>query len=54
MVVITPNKSGKWHICVDYKPLNAATKKDHFCLPFQDEALDEGERYECYTVCDGG
>lgn len=38
---------------MDYKPLNAATKRDHFSLPFQDEILNEVARHECYTVCDG-
>ena len=52
-VVVTPKKNGKWQVCVDYKPLNAATKRDHFPLPFQDEVLDEVAGYECYTVCDG-
>ena len=40
-VVVTPKKNGKWRVCVDYKPLNAATKRDHFPLPFQDEILNE-------------
>ena len=33
-VVVTPKKNGKWRVCVDYKPLNAATKRDHFPSPF--------------------
>ncbi|MCO5598370.1 hypothetical protein L7F22_052465 [Adiantum nelumboides] len=52
-VVVTPKKNGKWRVCVDYKPLNAATKRDHFPLPFQDEILNEVAGYEGYTVCDG-
>ncbi|MCO5605369.1 hypothetical protein L7F22_059552 [Adiantum nelumboides] len=52
-VVVTPKKNGKWQVCVDYNPLNAATKRDHFPLPFQDEILNEVTRYERYTVCDG-
>ncbi|MCO5547411.1 hypothetical protein L7F22_000860 [Adiantum nelumboides] len=52
-VVVTPKKNGKWRVCVDYKPLNAATKRDHFSLPFQDEILNEVARHEHYTVCDG-
>ena len=53
-VVMVPQKNGKWHICADFKPLNAATKRDHFPLPFQDEILlNEVAGYECYTVCDG-
>ncbi|MCO5580281.1 hypothetical protein L7F22_034147 [Adiantum nelumboides] len=49
-VVVTPKKNGKWQVCVDYKPLNAATKRDHFPLPFQDKILNEVAGYERYTV----
>ncbi|MCO5567617.1 hypothetical protein L7F22_021311 [Adiantum nelumboides] len=52
-VVVTPKKNGKWRVCVDYKPLNAATKRDHFPLPFEDEILNEVAGHEHYTVCDG-
>ena len=52
-VVVTPKKNGKWRVCVDYKPLNAATKRDHFPLPFQDEILNEVAGHERYTICDG-
>ncbi len=52
-VVVTPKKNGKWRVCVDYRPLNEATKKDHFPLPFQDEILNEVAGYEKYAVCDG-
>ncbi|MCO5579806.1 hypothetical protein L7F22_033668 [Adiantum nelumboides] len=52
-VVVTPKKNGKWRLCVDYKPLNAATKRNHFPLPFQDEILNEVVGHERYTVCDG-
>ncbi|MCO5574642.1 hypothetical protein L7F22_028431 [Adiantum nelumboides] len=52
-VVVTPKKNGKWRVCVDYKPLNAATKRDHFPLPFKDEILNEVAGYERYTMCDG-
>ncbi|MCO5570538.1 hypothetical protein L7F22_024261 [Adiantum nelumboides] len=52
-VIVTPKKNGKWRVSVDYKPLNAATKRDHFPLPFQDEILNEVARHERYTVCDG-
>ena len=51
-VVVTPKKNDKWRVCVDYKPLNAATKRDHFLLPFQDEILNEVAGHERYTVCD--
>ncbi|MCO5610711.1 hypothetical protein L7F22_064952 [Adiantum nelumboides] len=52
-MVVTSKKNGKWRVCVDYKPLNAATKRNRFPLPFKDEILNEVAGYECYTVCDG-
>ncbi|MCO5560520.1 hypothetical protein L7F22_014135 [Adiantum nelumboides] len=52
-VVVTPKKNGKWRVCVDYRPLNEATKRDHFSLPFQDEILNEVAGKEKYTICDG-
>ena len=53
LVVVTPKKNGKWRVCVDYKPLNVATKRDHFPLPFQDEILNKVVGHERYTVSDG-
>ena len=52
-VVVTPKKNGKWQICVNYKPLNAATKRDHFPLPFQDEILNKVVGQKRSMVCDG-
>ena len=48
MVVVTPKKNRKGHVYVDYKPLNATTKRDHFSLPFQDKVLD---KVAGYTQC---
>ena len=52
-VVVTPKKNGKWRARVGYKPLNGATKRDHFPLPFQNEILNEVAGYEYYIVRDG-
>jgi hypothetical protein len=30
-----------WWMCIDYRKLNKATKKDHFPLPFIDEMLSD-------------
>jgi len=38
-LVLVPKKNGKWRICVNYRELNKATKKDHFPLPFIDQEL---------------
>ncbi|GJW25737.1 reverse transcriptase domain-containing protein [Tanacetum coccineum] len=29
-----------WRVCIDYKKLNKATRKDHFPLPFMDQMLE--------------
>ncbi|XP_012844566.1 PREDICTED: uncharacterized protein LOC105964603 [Erythranthe guttata] len=42
-----------WRICMDYKKLNKATKKDHFPLPFIDQVLDRLAGKEFYCFLDG-
>ena len=39
-VVVVPNKSGKWRVCVDYKDLNEACLKDTFPLSCIDQIVD--------------
>ena len=52
-VVVSPKKDGRWRICVEFKPLNVATKKYPYPLPFIDQILDSVAGYERYSVCDG-
>ena len=42
-----------WRICVDYRKLNKATRKDHFPLPFLDQMLDRLTGHEYYCFLDG-
>ncbi|KAM1635051.1 hypothetical protein ACFXTN_011916 [Malus domestica] len=32
-----------WRVCIDYRKLNATTRKDHFLLPFIDQMLESVE-----------
>ena len=42
-LIPTRTASG-WRICIDYKKLNKATRKDHFLFPFIDKMLDRFPR----------
>nr|GFA50462.1 reverse transcriptase domain-containing protein [Tanacetum cinerariifolium] len=39
-----------WRVCIDYRKLNEATRKDHFHLPFMDQMLERlvGNQYYCF------
>jgi hypothetical protein len=52
-IVIVPKKNGKLRICVDFRKLNAATKKNPYSLPFTNEVLDAVIGYALYTFLDG-
>nr|GEX09983.1 reverse transcriptase domain-containing protein [Tanacetum cinerariifolium] len=42
-----------WHVCIDYRKLNEATRKDHFSLPFMDQMLERLAGNEYYCFLDG-
>jgi len=57
--IIVKNKKGEliatgvqsgWRVCIDYRKLNKATKKDHFSLSFMDQMLERlaGRSHYCF------
>ncbi|CAN6716173.1 unnamed protein product [Malus baccata var. baccata] len=42
-----------WRVCIDYRKLNATTRKDHFPLPFIDQMLERLASYAFYCFLDG-
>ncbi|XP_057452670.1 uncharacterized protein LOC130744511 [Lotus japonicus] len=58
-ITVVPNENNEliptrqvmgWRVCVDYRRLYSATRKDHFPLPFIDQMLDKlsGHKYSCF------
>ncbi|KAL2228950.1 UNVERIFIED_CONTAM: Retrovirus-related Pol polyprotein from transposon 17.6 [Sesamum indicum] len=42
-----------WRVCIDYRKLNASTRKDHFPLPFIDQMLERLAGRSHYCCLDG-
>ena len=42
-----------WRVCINYRKLNARTRKDHFLLPFVDQMLERVAGHEFYCFLDG-
>jgi hypothetical protein len=58
-ITVVENQSGElvptrvqtgWRVCIDYRKLNAVTRKDHFPLPFIDQMIERlaGRSYYCF------
>ena len=41
-----------WRVCIDYRRLNAVTRKYHFSLPFIDQLLERVSRHPFYCFLD--
>ena len=42
-----------WQMCINYRKLNTATRKDHFPLPFIDQVLERVAGHSFYCFLDG-
>ena len=42
-----------WRVCIDYRKLNATSRKDHFPLPFIDQMLERLAGHTHYYFLDG-
>jgi hypothetical protein len=52
-IVVVPKKNGKLRICINFRKLNATTKKDPYPLLFTNEVLNTIAGYEAYSFLDG-
>ena len=51
---LIPRRTGTgWRVCIDYRKLNTATRKDHYPLPFIDQMLDRLAGHSHYCFLDG-
>jgi len=42
----------RWRVCIDYRKLNATTRKDHIPLSFMDQMLERLARHSYYCFLD--
>ena len=51
---LVPQRTVTGHrVCIDYRPLNKVTRKDHFPLPFIDQMLERLAGHDYYCFLDG-
>ena len=51
--LIAVRKTTGWRMCIDFRKLNEATRKDHFPLPFIDQMLEKLAGHSFYCCLDG-
>ena len=60
-ITVVPNENNEliptrtvtgWRVCIDYRRLNDATRKDHFPLPFIDQILERLAGHDFYCFLD--
>lgn len=51
-VVLAMKKDGTWHFCIDYRKLNAVTKRDVYPLPRIDDTLDALGKAKYFSTLD--
>ena len=51
--LITTRTVTGWRVCIDYKKLNTATRKDHYLLPFIYQMLDRLAEHSHYYFLNG-
>ncbi|RDY11571.1 hypothetical protein CR513_03764, partial [Mucuna pruriens] len=49
-MIVMKNQHDELRVCIDYRRLNQATRKDHFPLPFIDQVLEKlaGKSHYCF------
>ena len=51
-VLFVKKANGQWRLCVDYRKLNAITKKDRYPLPRIDETMKRLRNAKYFTIID--
>jgi len=51
-IIIIPKKNGKLRICLNFRKINVATKKDPYPLPFTNEMLNTIAWYDAFYFLD--